>query len=56
MNKALLLKKIEDIRHELYSLSQTNGLNSELMVERSKELDELLNLYEEKYASQPYER
>lgn len=51
MKKALLLKKIEDVRHELYNLSQTSELNSELMIERSKELDELLNLYDENYTN-----
>jgi len=56
MNENLLLKEIEDIRHELYELSKTYELNSNLMVERSKELDRLLNIYEEKYVEHSHKR
>jgi Spo0E like sporulation regulatory protein len=40
-----LLQKIEKCRKEMIALSDTHKLNSEVIVEKSKKLDHLLNEY-----------
>ncbi|OMP66895.1 aspartyl-phosphate phosphatase Spo0E family protein [Domibacillus epiphyticus] len=47
MNKETLLSAIEEKRTELLAIAFDNGLNSQLAIKYSQELDRLLNLYEE---------
>lgn len=50
MNEASLLREIEKVRIEMYQLSKTADLNSREMIDCSQRLDQLLNLYQTKYA------
>ena len=45
MKNPLLLKKIEQSREEMISLSDSNALTSEKVISSSKELDKLINEY-----------
>ncbi|HLR63294.1 MAG TPA: aspartyl-phosphate phosphatase Spo0E family protein [Lentibacillus sp.] len=45
-NHSILLKKIEEGRHEMLALSRQYGLTSLAVVESSKRLDDLLNQYQ----------
>lgn len=49
-----LLEQIEQVRHEMYHLSKTAKLNSQVMIDRSQQLDDLLNLYQTKYVTHSY--
>ncbi|HLS20336.1 MAG TPA: aspartyl-phosphate phosphatase Spo0E family protein [Bacillota bacterium] len=54
MDEDSLLKKIEKTRQEMYQLSKNSDLNSQVMVDCSQRLDQLLNLYQKKYAIHSY--
>ncbi|WP_246206687.1 aspartyl-phosphate phosphatase Spo0E family protein [Virgibacillus ihumii] len=45
-NNSLLLEKIEECRDEMMILSNHHGLTSEIVIESSKRLDNLLNTYQ----------
>jgi hypothetical protein len=45
MDNPLLLKKIEECRKEMISLSNSHALTSEKIITSSKELDKLINDY-----------
>lgn len=45
MSRLVLLKKIEDCRHEMISLSDYHELTSETVIASSTELDKLINEY-----------
>lgn len=46
MSEAVLLKKIEQCREEMIQLSNSYGINSEIVIQSSKKLDDLLNQYQ----------
>ncbi|WLR51005.1 aspartyl-phosphate phosphatase Spo0E family protein [Bacillus tianshenii] len=46
-NESKLLNEIEECRNKMHKLSTTHSLNSEAVILISKELDKLLNDYEE---------
>lgn len=46
MNKSLLLEKIEICREEMITLSDLYGMTSEVVIQTSKKLDNLLNEYQ----------
>ncbi|MDY0407133.1 aspartyl-phosphate phosphatase Spo0E family protein [Virgibacillus sp. 179-BFC.A HS] len=48
----VLLNQIEKRRQEMIALAAQYGLNSEVVIEKSKELDKLLNEYQRKKANQ----
>ncbi|HLS06519.1 MAG TPA: aspartyl-phosphate phosphatase Spo0E family protein [Bacillota bacterium] len=54
MCEASLLEKIEQVRQEMYHLSKTAELNSQVMIDCSQQLDHLLNLYQTKYVTHSY--
>ncbi|WP_099156745.1 aspartyl-phosphate phosphatase Spo0E family protein [Virgibacillus ndiopensis] len=45
MNNSTLLEKIEQCREEMITLSCSQDLTAEVVVQSSKQLDELLNEY-----------
>ncbi|WP_245799116.1 aspartyl-phosphate phosphatase Spo0E family protein [Virgibacillus siamensis] len=45
-NNSLILEKIEQYRDEMIILSNDHGLTSEIVIESSKKLDDLLNTYQ----------
>ncbi|MGY0693973.1 Spo0E family sporulation regulatory protein-aspartic acid phosphatase [Virgibacillus sp. FSP13] len=46
MDNSILLKKIEQCRDEMITLGCSHGLTSEIVVQSSKQLDKLLNEYQ----------
>lgn len=46
MERSLLLNQIEQCRHELIKLSNLHELNSAIVIQTSKRLDDLLNQYQ----------
>ncbi|MHA6253163.1 aspartyl-phosphate phosphatase Spo0E family protein [Oceanobacillus sp. CAU 1775] len=53
MGKLILLKEIESCRREMISLSYYHELTSDIMIESSMKLDELINKYQ-KYTEYEY--
>ncbi|QKY71008.1 aspartyl-phosphate phosphatase Spo0E family protein [Lentibacillus sp. CBA3610] len=45
-NHSILLEKIENYRHEMLELSKQYGLTSLAVIKVSKQLDDLLNEYQ----------
>ncbi|GAA0594193.1 hypothetical protein GCM10009001_07890 [Virgibacillus siamensis] len=45
-NNSILLEKIEQCRNEMIILSSDHELTSEIVIESSKKLDDLLNTYQ----------
>ncbi len=46
MNKSSLLEQIEQCRKEMITLSDLYGINSDIVIQSSKRLDDLLNQYQ----------
>ncbi|WP_246202654.1 aspartyl-phosphate phosphatase Spo0E family protein [Virgibacillus doumboii] len=44
--KSILLEKIEECRDKMIALSKIHGLSSNIVIQSSKQLDDLLNEYQ----------
>ncbi|MGE4273832.1 MAG: Spo0E family sporulation regulatory protein-aspartic acid phosphatase [Desulfitobacterium sp.] len=56
MDIEYLLREIEDLRHQLYVLSEDKELSDPAVVQLSQELDILLNIYYRNYLRLDYRK